>query len=300
MTTSPSTGFNLNDPGIIRVLDELPFWSAPFGIKLLEKIIPGKNMKVLDIGFGTGFPLTELAMRLGDTCRIYGLDPWKAAADRAREKIRVFGIKNVEILQPPVETQNIASLQNHIIPQLPDQSIDLVVSNNGLNNVDDLDNALSECARVLKPGGQLIFTMNLNGTMMEFYEVMRKVLSSHRLISAVESMEKHIYRKRKPLDEVADLLLKNGFSVHSNDQDRFSYTFTDGTTMFNHFFIRIAFLDSWKKVVPMDKQEVIFNEIEDKINEIAAKEGFFRLSIPFVVIDAVSGSRQPDECHRGK
>jgi arsenite methyltransferase len=280
MTPSPPSSFNLHDPALISVLDELPLWSAPFGIKLLDKVVPKKNMKVLDIGFGTGFPLIELAMRLGETCKIYGIDPWQAAADRAMEKIRVFGINNIDILTP-VETQNFMPFP------LSDNSIDLVVSNNGLNNVEDLDQALSECARVLKPGGQLVFTMNLDDTMIEFYDIMRKVLSGHQLELAIAEMEAHIYKKRKPLEEVVVMLLDHGFTIKTTDLDKFSYTFTDGTTMFRHFFIRLAFLDAWKAIVPVEKQDLIFAEIETTINQMSEKEGCFRLSVPFVVIDAL-------------
>jgi ubiquinone/menaquinone biosynthesis C-methylase UbiE len=244
---------------------------------LLEKIIPKKNMAVLDIGFGTGFPLTELAMRLGDTCRIYGIDPWVAAADRAREKIRAYRIRNCEILS--VAAHNIAPLQ---VPE----SMDLIVSNNGLNNVPDMDFTLSECARVLKPGGQLAFTMNLNGTMMEFYDVMKSVLIDHHLHESIDIMKKHIYEKRKPLEEVLAMLQKHGLSEVSVDHDRFSYTFADGTTMFNHFFIRLGFLDAWKKIVPEDRRQAVFEEIEARVNKISEEQGYFRLSVPFVVIVA--------------
>jgi arsenite methyltransferase len=167
-----------DDTSIVSLLDELPFWSAPFGIKLLEKIIPWKNMTVLDIGYGTGFPLVELAMRLGDTCKVYGIDPWQTATERTKEKIRLYGINNIELLTP-------VSAQKNIAPQLGDNSIDLVVSNNGLNNVADMDRALGECARILKPGGRLLFTMNLEDTMMEFYDVMREVLSEHKLFACI-------------------------------------------------------------------------------------------------------------------
>ncbi len=276
MTTPQQTGFNLNDPALVSVLDELPFWSAPFGIKLLEKIIPQKNIRVIDIGYGTGFPLIELAMRLGDTCKVYGIDPWQAAADRAREKIRMFGINNIELLAATAEN----------IP-LPDHSIDLVVSNNGLNNVPDLSRVLGECVRVLKPGGRLLFTMNLEDTMMEFYDVMREVLSEYKLFSCMEVMQQHIYQKRKPMDEVVMLLLNHNFAVNDIEHDRFSYTFADGTTMFRHFFIRLAFLDAWLENVPTDRQEEIFNEIEQRINRIADKEGYFRLSVPFAVIEGI-------------
>lgn len=287
------SGYNTDakDQENIRLIDELPFWSAPFGTRLLEKVIPAKNMTVLDIGFGTGFPLLELAMRLGDTCKVYGMDPWQAMIDRTQEKIRAFGIRNCEIL-PVVETQNIASLQpaNHIIP-LPDRSIDLVVSNNGLNNVDDMGKYIGECARILKPGGQLVFTMNTNGTMMEFYDVMERVLNAHHLPDSIEDMKRHIYDKRKPLEEVRQFLAHSGFRKISLEEGTFHYSFTDGTTMLRHHFIREGFLDAWKMIVPEEKSGLIFKEIEKRLNEISEKQGFFRITIPFAVIEARKDQR---------
>jgi len=134
MPILPHRKVDLNDHSLVSLLDELPLWSAPFGLKLLEKVVPRKNMTVLDFGYGTGFPLLELAMRLGDTCKVYGIDPWQAATARAKEKIRLYGINNVELLNIG-ETQNIASLQSL------GQSFDLIVSNNGLNNVEDMESA---------------------------------------------------------------------------------------------------------------------------------------------------------------
>jgi precorrin-6B methylase 2 len=57
-----------------QFIDELPIWSAPFGLKLLNYIGYKPNITALDIGFGTGFPLIEIAMRLGKESTIYGID----------------------------------------------------------------------------------------------------------------------------------------------------------------------------------------------------------------------------------
>lgn len=276
--------FNLDDPALVSVLDELPFWSAPFGIKLLEKVVPCKNMTVLDIGYGTGFPLTELAMRMGDTCTVYGIDPWDAAAERAREKIRAYGIGNCILL--PVGAQDFVPPRVHNNIPLPDQSIDLVVSNNGLNNVPDMGMTLAECARVLKPFGRLIFTMNLEGSMMEFYDVMESVLLKNDLRDSIPKMKQHIHDKRRPLDEITHLLEDKGFKLESLDRDEFSYAFADGTTLFRHYFIRLAFLGPWLEIVPEEWRLPVFTEIEKRINEISEEKGSFRLSIPFAVISA--------------
>lgn len=268
------TTINENDPKLIGFIDELPLWSAPFALKILDKVIPAKNLTVLDIGCGTGVPLIELASRLGDSCTVYGIDPWKEAIERIKIKTNNFGINNIILFNSHAEK----------IP-LTDNSINLIISNNGLNNVQDLGQVLSECHRILKPGGKLIFTMNTEETMCEFYDVFETVLSEMGLTKLISEMYRHIHQKRKPLDEVYQLIEKSGFRHLSTDRDIFYYSFTDGSAMFSHFFIRLAFLGPWLEIVPEDKRRVVFNEIERRINKIAKKEGNFRLSIPFAVIE---------------
>ena len=78
---------DLSAPNIVGTYDELPLWSAMFGLLLLDHV-PLKDVRLaLDVGCGTGFPLIELAERLGPTGHVHGIDPWSAALGRAREKI---------------------------------------------------------------------------------------------------------------------------------------------------------------------------------------------------------------------
>lgn len=269
------TAFDFNSDELIELFDELPFWAAPFGLKLLENVRMRKNSTVLDIGFGAGFPLTELAMRFGKSSKVYGIDPWEAAIKRAEKKIAFYGIDNVEIIRGVAEN----------IP-LGDRSVDLITSNNGLNNVSDLNKTLSECSRIMKSGGQFIQTMNLSETMIEFYDIMEEVLKEYGMQTEIDAMWNHIYRMRKPLEELVSLVEQNGFSVKKVIKDQFNYTFADGSTVLQYYFIRLAFLDSWKNIVSEDKQAEIFEIIENKMNKIAEDQGFFKLSIPFAVIDS--------------
>lgn len=270
------TTFDFDSDELIELFDELPFWAAPFGLKLLENVRMRKNSTILDIGFGAGFPLTELAMRFGKSSKVYGIDPWEAAIKRAEKKLAFYGIDNVEIIRGVAED----------IP-LADKSVDLITSNNGLNNVSDLNKALDECSRIMKSGGQFIQTMNLNETMIEFYDIMEEVLRERAMKTEIDTMKNHIYTMRKPLESVIELLEQKGFSVKKVINDQFSYTFADGSTMLQYYFIRLAFLNSWKSIVPEDKQTEVFEAIENKMNKVANNQGFFKLNIPFVVIDSV-------------
>ena len=263
-----------------NMFDEFPIWSAPFGLKLLESVYYKKNISALDIGFGTGFPLTEIAMRLGETSIVYGIDPSSEAIEITRNKIEYYGINNVKLIEGIAES----------IP-LDDNSIDLITSNNGLNNVSDINKAFEECARIIKKGGQLILTMNLDGSLFEFYEILKDTLSDFQLFDEIKLVEKHIAQKRPAVNGIVSKLREQGFEIKDLEYDQFNYYFSDGTAMLNHNFIRLAFMNAWIALLPKEKLEVIFDKIENELNKKAELLGKIILSIPYVVIDAIKNVR---------
>jgi len=268
------THFDLNNDDLVSAIDELPLWSAPFGLSLLKTIQLKKNINVLDIGFGLGFPIIEIAMRLGNSSKVYGIDPWKAAIKRTRAKIKQNSISNIELIEGVAED----------IP-LKENSIDLIVSNNGINNVADLQQTLAECKRVAKKGAQFVLTVNLQETMIEFYNVYKEILIESGLETYIDAINEQIYKKRKPVEELKALLEQNEFSINMIEKDQFDYQFIDGTAMFRHFLISLGFLDSWKNVLPREYQEDIFEKLEIKINQIAGEQGGFSLSVPFITLN---------------
>jgi ubiquinone/menaquinone biosynthesis C-methylase UbiE len=260
----------------VNVYDECSIWSAPFGLKLLDYIDYKPNISALDIGFGTGFPLTEIALRLGESSTVYGIDPWTDAIIRANKKIEYYRITNIKIFEGVAES----------IP-LKDNSVDLIVSNNGINNVSDINQVISECSRIIKSGGQFVQTMNLDKSMFEFYGQLEKVLYDLSMSTEIELMRRHIYEKRRPLDEMISMIQNHGFIIKDLEHDQFNYKFSNGTAMLNHYFIRLAFMDSWIKILPKNKLEQIFDTIEMRLNDQAKMLGGIKLSIPFVLINAI-------------
>jgi ubiquinone/menaquinone biosynthesis C-methylase UbiE len=125
--------FNVDDPEFVSVIDELPLWSAPFGLKLLDVIHLKHNMNILDIGCGLGFPLIEIAQRVGDSSKVFGIDPWESAIERVKLKIKKLDITNVKVIKGVAEN----------LP-FDDSFFDLIVSNNGINNVQNIEAVLSE------------------------------------------------------------------------------------------------------------------------------------------------------------
>src|ERR1017187_1721464 len=88
---------DFSSPHVLAAYDELPLWSAMFGLLLLEEVPMHGVATVLDIGCGTGFPLIELAERLGPRAHVHGIDPWHAALARAAEKIVSRATPNVTL-----------------------------------------------------------------------------------------------------------------------------------------------------------------------------------------------------------
>jgi hypothetical protein len=83
------------------------------------------------------------------------------------------------------------------------------------------------------------------------------------------------------------MIQNHGFIIKDLEHDQFNYKFSNGTAMLNHYFIRLAFMDSWIKILPKNKLEQIFDTIEMRLNDKAKMLGGIKLSIPFVLINAI-------------
>lgn len=185
-----------------------------------------------------------------------------------------------------------ATIINGVAEKIPfeDNYFDLIVSNNGLNNVEDAKLAWAECFRVCCPGAQMVITMNLPETMMEFYSVFEQTLKELGMNSEVQKMYEHILSKRKPLKETKELLENSGFKIVEIAEDSFDLRFLNGSVMLNHYFIRLAFLKSWESVLQPSDVDRVFTILEDELNKRSEKKGQLCLTIPFVCIDC----KRPD------
>lgn len=107
----------------------------------LAQLKPGET--VLDLGSGGGIDVLLSARRVGLTGKAYGLDMTDEMLELARDNQRKSGVQNVEFLKGEIES----------IP-LPDNSVDVVISNCVINLSANKDRVLSEAFRVLRPGGR--------------------------------------------------------------------------------------------------------------------------------------------------
>ena len=158
----------------------------------LAALKPGET--VLDLGSGGGIDVLLSAKRVGPTGKVYGLDMTDEMLALARENQRKSGIENVEFLKGEIE---------HI--PLPDNSVDVVISNCVINLSADKDRVLKEAFRVLKPGGRFaVSDVVVRGDVPD--EIREKVLLWVGCIAG--ALEENDYRTKLTAAGFADVELE--------------------------------------------------------------------------------------------
>lgn len=275
MTDYLNKTFNWQSQEIASTYDDMPIWSAMPGNLLLETIHYATNKTIIDIGFGTGFPLLPLAERFGATCRLYGVDLWETAMNHAKLKAKHRGVNNITFLNSSADKIDIEST-----------TVDVITSNLGINNFANPGAVISECYRLLKPKGKLYLSTNLTGTFDEFYAVFNEVLKQTNNTEALELLQQHI-ATRATIQSTQNLFIKEGFKADEAVEKSCTMSYANGSAFLNDYFIVMAFLPSWKEIVAPQKQQETFNLLESKLNKIAAQENGLKLTVPYVVLQFI-------------
>ncbi len=256
-----------------NLCDELPLWSAPFGLLLLDNFPIGEYENYLDIGYGTGFPLIEISQRLGNGCHCYGIDQWESASQRAKFKIETARIENITLINGDASKI-----------EFTDNYFDLITCNLGINNFENPLHVLQECKRVLKPGGSLCLTSNLTGTFSVFYQIYHETLNELGFEKYDLKLNTHI-NHRGTEKSTHDLIEKAGLKIYHQKMSEYKMRFLNGTAFLNYSFIIIAFIDSWRNMFDEKDKTIFFDRFEAKLNEYAKQKGELCLTIPMIYIE---------------
>lgn len=269
-----SDSYNLEDIDVASTFDELSFWSAQFGILLFNNLTIERNIKILDLACGNGFPLFELAQRFGSSCQVVGVDIWSAGLERARQKQSILQLANVKILEANAENLPFSN-----------EEFNLITINLGINNFSNVSKVLSECHRVLKPNGKIALTTNVIGHFQEFYQVFREILEKFGEQSYLENLKTNeTHRGSKEL--FSQLLESAGFIINNTVEDKFIIRYSNADALFNHSLVKVGFLSGWKSIIKVEDREKIFSELEEELDKLAIKFSELKMSIPMLYLEA--------------
>lgn len=255
----------------VALFDELPLWSSYAGQLLLDHV-PLTARRSLDLGCGTGFPLLELAERLGRGASVTGVDPWRLALCRAARKRDTWRVPQAELV-------------NGDGARLPfrDATFDLVVSNLGVNNFDDPGAVFAECRRVLRPGGSIALTSNVTGHMRELYASFERVLGEDG--AALERLRLDVEHRGSPAS-IGARLEAAGFRVAASHAREVQMRFASGTALLEHHFIRFGFRPGWEEVAGTPEA---LARLGAELDAVARAAGGLTLTVPLVYIEARRG-----------
>jgi hypothetical protein len=122
--------------------------------------------------------------------------------------------------------------------------------------------------------------------MKEFYAIFDEVLTTASDSEARRRLREHV-EHRATVAGVRGLLESGRFSVVRIVERTGRMRFASGTALLNHHFIKLGFLDAWKKVVPGREIEM-FLRLKSRLDEIAASNGELALTIPMAYVEAVA------------
>jgi len=258
---------------VLSIFDEVTLWSAPFGRLLLENMPMKSGATIVDIGFGTGFPLLELSQRFGDKSKIYGIDIWEEAIIKVRNKIEILELNNIEIIE-----ESASSIS------LDDDKIDLVTSNLGVKNFEEKSKVYQEIKRILNSDGRLCITTNPIGTFEELLEIFKVILSEMKLDVASKALEEYIAHRGTEASIVSEIEA-SGFKLLKRRFDSTDIRFVDAEAVLDHSLIRIGFREYWERLAGKEKSAEFFEKSLSAIDRTIEKEGEFVIGIPMLYLE---------------
>lgn len=216
----------------------------------------------------------ELAERCGPEATVIAVDPWKSGLDRLRQKVNRLGLSNIVVLEADASALDLDSA-----------SVDLIVSNLGVNNFDEPAAVLASCYRVARDGATLCVTTNPIGHMAEFYDVYRATLAELGQNDRLPVLERHINHRGTP-ESLARLLAGAGFVVDQTTARGFTMKFANGSALLRHHFIRLAFVQGWVAIADPTAVDATFARLEGELNAVARSRGGLTMTIPMTCVVA--------------
>lgn len=251
---------------LARIYDDdvLPVWGQKFGKMLLRGLEVPEKGQILEIACGTGYVTTHLLARIGKATRIIAIENSSVILDVARRKVEKMGSKGVFFRTASAE------------PRLSfaDDVYDLVVSNLGLTEMDDVPRAIRDFARVTYPGGEIRCTLPLAGSYAEFYDIYREVLIKLDKNEALERLDEHI-AGYPTVDECEQWMRQAHWGDARVELENFTMLFKTAREFFFAPVIEYGPLSTWKSLAGQGQEmQDTFWYIKDAIDSYFANRAF--------------------------
>lgn len=241
-----------------RIYDDeiLPIWSHRFGRMLLRDLVLPPKAIILDVGCGTGYPCLELIKKIDERSRIIAIEAVPPLLDVARKKAGSLSGKKIFFRSEPASP--------HLA--FADDVYDLVISNLGLLERGNPEQAMAEFARVTKPQGRITATLPLSGTYGEFYDIYQEILAKNNRNDLLEELKVHMRTIPDPATAIG-WMEKAGLEQIDLEVDEFTLLFQTSREFFFAPVIEYGPLFTWKEIAGKGSEmQQIFWQIKEAID----------------------------------
>jgi ubiquinone/menaquinone biosynthesis C-methylase UbiE len=233
-------------------------WMKNSTNNVLNQIIIPENPTCIDLGCGTGISTFELVKACKNKGRFYGIDISQKMIDQA---IKANHEKRQKVIFKKGDAENIL---------FPDEMFDLVLCNMSFTYFPDKLKALSEVYRVLKYGGQYVFTYNGGPSYKEGIQIALDL--SHGYPDLKGFRESVLVTKNMLIDleESVELFEKAGLT-NTAIYGRRDVNYSDPSIIASE---KNIFWSTWSKSVPKEYRDKIKTDLVDIVKNISSEKGF--------------------------
>ncbi|MDH3309801.1 MAG: class I SAM-dependent methyltransferase [Gammaproteobacteria bacterium] len=183
--------------------------------RLVGRINPAPGSRVLDVATGTGVVALAAAQAVGQQGRVMAIDLAESMLDRLQEKVEKFGVRNIDL---HVMDANSLDFRRDYF--------DYVICSFGIFLLPDMVAGIREWARVLKPGGRVMFTAFGKRAFQPMMERLLTRLEHHGFMSADEKTTMASIRLAEP-ERCRELLFQAGFKEIEVTTEQVGYHLKD-------------------------------------------------------------------------
>ena len=242
-----------------------PDWRDRFDTLVNESAEIPTEGRILDVNCGTGAHSIELAVRLRGKGEVVGIDPSAERIELARAKALAKKLDDV-------------TFQQAIATDLPfsDNEFDAVIGDASMLAADEIEDVLTEMARVAKPGARVVLKTVTRGSFDEFFSIFWEALLGAELIEEVWEALEQLINERKTVSNVESIANQAGLRKVQSFTSKEDFSFETAEDFLASPLIEDFFLEPWMAVVPESRR----GEVRASLASIIDRE---RHSAPFEV-----------------
>ncbi len=252
-----------------------PDWRDRYDTIINEQIKLPAEGQFLDVNSGTGAYAIELAERVEGKGEVIGTDSSAERIELSQAKAQVKKTDNVTFEQASAT-------------DLPyrDDRFDAVIGDASMVAPDEIEEMVTELARVASPGAKVIVKLATRGSFDEFFSIYWEALLGAGIVDEVWRSLETLINERLTASDSEKMVKRAGLKQVEAISSREAFLFDSGNEFLESPLIKDTFLEEWLSIVPEDRRQDVYEHLASLIDR-ELHDGPFEVSVKATIISGV-------------